>query len=98
MTEPRGVIDIGDYPELVRLVDELRGSDAPYVLRQGDEDVALLTPVSPVRRFPWRKPTEDDYAAFRSAAGSWRDHFDAEEFIRENYERRRLPARPPVDP
>ena len=91
------VIDISQSPELRRLVDELRASGRSAVLRHGGEAVAVITPMESAAAYPWREPTEEDYAAFRSAAGSWRGHIDAERFLEENDERRRLSNRPPVD-
>lgn len=90
-------IDISENPELLRLVDRLRGSRGSVVLRRGDEVVALVTPPEPSQGIPWRQPTEEDYAAFRSAAGSWRGHIDAEQFIRDNHKSRQISTRPPVD-
>lgn len=90
-------IDISENPELLRLVDRLRGSRGSVVLRRGEEDVALVTPAKPSQGIRWRQPTEEDYAAFRSAAGSWQGHLDAEQFIKDNRARRQIATRPPVD-
>jgi antitoxin (DNA-binding transcriptional repressor) of toxin-antitoxin stability system len=97
MATTPNVIDISQRPELRRLVDEVRESGRSVLLRQGNEAVAVITPVEPAETYPWRRPTEDDYAAFRSAAGSWEGHIDVEQFLRDNYESRRLSTRPPVD-
>lgn len=90
-------IDISENPALLRLVDGLRASHGSVVLRRGGEDVALITPLESSQGYPWRQPTEDDYAAFRTAAGSWRGHLDAERFIRDNHESRQISTRPAVD-
>lgn len=59
-------IDIADYPDLVRLVEEIQTSQTPRVLRRGDEDVALLTPVKPKRkRAPRARPVTEDDPLFR---------------------------------
>ena len=97
MARSLGSIDISNSSELTRLVDEMHESGVPRVLTRGDEEVAVLSPVVPVQDYPWREVTEEDYEAFRSAAGSWTGHLDAERFIKENYERRRISSRPPVD-
>jgi len=97
MAKTHEAIDISESPELLRLVDEVRSTGVPRVLKRGDEDLAVLTPVKPKSSFQWRELTEEDFQAFRSAAGSWRGHIDVEEFIKDNYERRRLSSRPSVD-
>jgi hypothetical protein len=97
MATATDAIDISESPELRRLVDGLRASRRSIVLRQGNEDLAVITPVESPEPYPWRQPTEEDYEAFRSAAGSWQGHLDVEQFIKDNYESRRLSSRPPVD-
>ncbi len=59
-------IDITDYPDLVRLVEEMQASQTPRVLRRDDEDVALLTPVKPKRKRSSRaRPVTEDDPLFR---------------------------------
>jgi hypothetical protein len=41
--------------------------------------------------------TAEDYAAFRSAAGGWKDLIDVDRFIEDIYESRRISTRPPVE-
>ena len=56
-------IDISAIPELVQLVDEVQRTGQPRVLRRADEDVALLTPMTPGAKKPrrrWRVLREDD--------------------------------------
>lgn len=91
------IVDISDESELLRLVEDVRASGAPRLLRRGGEDVALLLPMESVAVYPWREPTEEDYEAFRSSAGSWKGHIDVEQFLRDNYESRRRSSRPAVD-
>jgi predicted DNA-binding antitoxin AbrB/MazE fold protein len=55
-----------------------------------DKVVEVILPVEEAAR-----EVADDDAAFLSSAGGWSD-LDAEKFIRETYERRRLGSRPPV--
>ena len=45
-------IDISRMPELAHLADEVRRTQTPRVLRQGEEDLAVLMPVpaAPQRR------------------------------------------------
>jgi hypothetical protein len=89
-------IDISEMPEVAKLVDELSKSDKPRMLRRGEEDVAILTPVaSEKQNLEDRKPSPEQLAAARSAAGSWTD-FDAETFIEQIYRDRENWNRPPV--
>lgn len=97
MATAADVIDISQSPELQKLVDELRETGRSVLLRQGTESVAVITPLEPTDAYPWQQRTEEDYAAFRSAAGSWKGHIDVEQFLRDNEESRRLSTRPPVD-
>lgn len=84
-------IDISEMPELLALVEQLRAAGAPRVLKRGDEEIAVLTPIESPAEFPWRSPTAEDYEAFRAAAGGWKD-FDAEGFLREIYAAREAEA------
>lgn len=38
-------IDIGDSPDLLRLVEDIRASNSPRVLRRDNEDVAIIRPL-----------------------------------------------------
>lgn len=54
-------IDIGTIPELLKLAQEVRTTNEPAVLQQASEDVALLTPITPVSKRSVRgKPTTAD--------------------------------------
>jgi hypothetical protein len=54
-------IDISRMPELLTLAHEVRSTNEPAVLQQDSEDVALLTPITPVARRRARgKPTSAD--------------------------------------
>ncbi|MBI4322413.1 MAG: hypothetical protein HY675_28300 [Chloroflexi bacterium] len=89
-------VDISEMPELLRLVDEARKADESRVLSRGREDVAVLRPLKPALRRTRRQKTKADYAAFLSAAGSWRD-VDTEKLKSDIYESRRRSTRPPVE-
>jgi hypothetical protein len=88
-------IDISEMPEVGKLVEELSKSDKPRMLRRGNEDVAILTPIKEPKDKN-RKPTPEQIAAARSAAGSWKD-FDADAFIEQVYRDRENGDRPPVE-
>ena len=53
-------IDISNVPELLRLVEEVRKSEEPRILRRDSEDLAILTPVKPPRRRAGKPFTKDD--------------------------------------
>ena len=63
MTHESLPVDIATIPELAQLVDEVRRTGRSRVLRRADEDVALLTPMTPGAKKPrrrWRVLREDD--------------------------------------
>jgi hypothetical protein len=55
-------IDISRMPELLTLVQEVRSTNEPAVLQQEREDLAILTPVTPVakRRIRGTPTSADD--------------------------------------
>jgi hypothetical protein len=77
MAEKYEPIDISNVPELVRIVEDVRLSRQPCVLRRDSEDVAVVVPVPTKGRRARRKAV--DYEAVLGTAGSWRDLVDAEE-------------------
>jgi hypothetical protein len=91
-------IDISNTPDLLRLAEEVAKSGQPRVLRRADEDVAVLMPVKKPtsRRRTGRKKTKEDYEAFRSSAGGWKD-VDVDKLLEDIYESRNISTRPPVD-
>jgi len=63
--EPRH-IDISSIPELLKLVQEVRQTNAPAILQQEREDVALLSPVPAKKRTKTKaKPVTSEDALFR---------------------------------
>lgn len=54
-------VDISDQPEVLRLVEEMRESHEPRLLKRDGEDLAILMPAKSKRRSPRGKPfTRDD--------------------------------------
>jgi hypothetical protein len=54
-------IDISRMPELLSMAQEVRATNEPAVLQQESEDVAMLTPITPVaKRSAGGKPTSAD--------------------------------------
>ncbi len=91
-------IDIENVPELLRIVDEMRSTNEPRVLRRGSEDVAILLPARTARRRrATRSRTKADHEAFVASAGGWKGLIDADEFVAYIYERRRSYNRPSVE-
>lgn len=59
-------IDIGNNPELLRIVEEVRASKEPRVLRHDSDELAILSPVVPRKRAPSKAaPVTEDDALFR---------------------------------
>ena len=82
MASEARAIDVADVGDLGTLVEEIRRSGTPRILRHDGEDVAVLVPVSNAeRRHPnvahLRCPTAEEIqcsrAGIKAAAGSWKD-------------------------
>ncbi len=94
MAKPMKSIDITNKPELVDVAEEVRAAGEPRTLRRNDEAVAIIVPIiaMPIRppkapttrRLKPKKLTDADLAAFRSAAGGWKD-VDIDTFIEDIY-------------
>ncbi len=98
MTEELSPIDISDMPELLRIVEEVRRTAKPRLLRRDSEDMAILMPTKPPsKRKPGRAKTKPDYEAFLASAGSWKGNVDTDKLIADIYESRRRSSRPPVE-
>jgi hypothetical protein len=97
MAEDHQTMDISNNPDLLRLVEEVRRSNSPLVLRQDDQEIAVILPLANGKpRRGKRAKTQADYEAFLAAAGSWKD-VDVEAFKAYIRERRDASSRPPVD-
>ena len=64
------------------------------MLRDGDEALALVMPIDSRSIARRRVLTASDRQAFRDSAGSWKGHIDADKFLADNAESRRMPPRP----
>jgi hypothetical protein len=54
-------IDISRIPELLHLAQEVQSTNEPRILQQDSEDLAMLTPITPVAKRSVRgKPTSAD--------------------------------------
>ena len=88
-------LDIDTMPELSRVAAEVAATGRPRSLRRGGVEVAVLQPIHPPRRRR-REPAAKDIAAFRAAAGSWKD-VDTDRLLDDVYAGRDMPPRPPVE-
>ena len=95
MAQPTATIDITDLPELRRIVEEVRATREPRVLRAGDEDLAVLTPLATGHRSdPTETRTDDEI--FLSSFGGWAGLVDAEQ-LKADLKAARGSDRPPVE-
>jgi len=93
MAEQPKSTDISDVPDILRLAEEVRRAGEPRVLRGDGEDLDMVVPMPRPRKTRLKKPTAADYAAFRSAAGSWAD-IDTDTLIEDIYRARGEGTRP----
>ena len=60
--------------DLFRIVEEVKTTKTPRILKRDSEPAAMLMPVgTTVKSKKKRAKTKADYEAFRSAAGGWKD-------------------------
>ncbi len=89
--------EIGKFPELRRLAEDVRDNETPRLLQREGEELAVIVPVGVARSFGLRGArTEEDVVAFRAAAVSWKD-FDTDKLLDDIYAARAQPARPPIE-
>lgn len=106
MASQARTIEISDIGDLGALVEEVRRSRSPRILRRDGEDVAVLTPLTRTAkpsdgqvgrpRAPTKREVADSRAAIQSAAGSWQD-IDVEKLKDELRRQRAMATRPSVD-
>ena len=89
-------LDIDTMPELSRLADEVAATGRPRSLRRGGKEVAVLQPVRSAQRRSGAS-SEKDADAFLSSAGAWKGNVDVDQFLKDIYESRDRPSRPPVE-
>ncbi len=102
MASEHETIDISHNPDLLRLAEEVRRRNQSAVLRNGDEDVAIVMPVAgdtkrKARRSPFTRKSQADIDAFLASAGGWKDLVDTEQLKREIAESRARSGRPPIE-
>src|SRR5579883_2180507 len=86
-------IDITNTPEIRKAAEDVRKTRRPRLLRVDGEDVAAIVPAARLSKKPSKRTkTAADIAAFEASFGTWSD-FDADTFLRNNAESRRLSTR-----
>ena len=91
-------IDISNYPELLRLAEEVSTTKKPLVLTRDKKTLAVVMPVenaaTPKKH---RGKTKADYEASLAAIGSWSD-LDTDAVIAHVYRAREAGSRPATRP
>ena len=87
-------IDISNFPELVRIAEEVNNTKKSRVLTVSRRTLAVLIPVGTAVK-PEKKPspTKADYEASLATLGSWRD-LDPDALIADVYRAREEGSRP----
>lgn len=80
-------IDVSDTPDLRRVAEEVRDTGRPCLLRIGDEEVAIVTPIGEAAERRGR-PTAEEEIASRASFGGWRGIVDGEQLKRDLAEAR----------
>lgn len=71
------MIDVRAIPALAALAKQVAREGRAVVLREGDTDLALVSPARPVRRRRGRRAVTDaDRAATLSTFGAWKGNVD----------------------
>jgi hypothetical protein len=92
MTAERKRIEIDDSPELLRIVGEVRRTNASIALVRNGEVQAIVD--LPDHTLSQRVPlTETDWTEFKKSAGAWAGLMDADELIARIDEGRSMPPR-----
>lgn len=101
MAMERETIDISNNPDVLHLAEGVRRRKVSVVLRNGDEDVAVIMPLADrtaakSRRAPFKQKSQADIDAFLAAAGGWKELVDTEQLKRNISESRERSSRLPV--
>ena len=96
MAKTLRTIEIGDMPELLRIVEEVRTSKSPRVLSRRKKPVAILRPLESTPKSGRSRKSKADEKAFLSSAGGWRDLVDTEKLKKDIDASRRISSRPQV--
>lgn len=89
-------LEIGNMPEVLRLVNKVRKTRTPRILSRGKKPLALLQPLAIYGKRDKKAKSKKDYEAFLASAGTWSD-VDTDRLVKGIYESRNLSSRPPVN-
>lgn len=81
-------IDVEDMPALREVVETIRDSREPVVLRLAGRDIAVITPVEPSETEMEGVLTREQYDGLMSAVGGWAGIVDTEQLKRDHGEAR----------
>ncbi|MCC7366673.1 MAG: hypothetical protein IT303_20110 [Dehalococcoidia bacterium] len=84
MRDEERSVDISGDTKLRTLAEEVQATQEPCTLRRDGEEIARIVPVKPRRKRRYRVPSEADMAAFRAAAGAWKD-MDTDKLVEDIY-------------
>ncbi|HTE86077.1 MAG TPA: hypothetical protein VK821_15235 [Dehalococcoidia bacterium] len=91
------VRDMTETPAWVDLLEDVKMTRRPAIIRADGEDIAEIRPIGRRRATGIRAKTKADHEAFLASAGGWKDIVDTDKFLADNEESRRLSSRPPVE-
>jgi len=97
MTHEVAPIDISKtgVPSLAEIVEEVRRTNRPRILRRADEDLAVISPVKKgAKQSPFKQKSQADIDAFLSTAGGWKDVVDTDKLKADIEASSALPIRP----
>jgi hypothetical protein len=94
MATENAYIDASGDPSLSHLAREVRDSNRARIIKLGDEEVAVISPVR--QRRTGRALTDADRQAFLASLGGWKD-VDTDRLVKDIYAARRVGNRPPVE-
>ncbi len=87
-------------PSLVDVVEDVRRTNRPRILRQAGEDIAVISPIKKAAKRPslkrplFKQRSQADIEAFLSSAGGWEDIVDTDKLKAGIEASHRLPIRP----
>jgi hypothetical protein len=90
-------LDISNISELIRMAEEVNNTKTSRVLTVSRRTLAVLMPVETAGKFKEKRgKTKDDYDAFFSAFGSWKD-VDTDNLLRNISATRKRSNHPPIE-
>jgi len=93
MTEVLKRISFDEFSHnLAGIIERVLSEGESIVIEKGEGELVALSPISSSRS---SNKSEEDWEAFRAAAGSW-DDVDTDAFLEDIYESRKS-SRPPVE-